>query len=109
VASFFKKEIMPEKQYTIIKTRTGGRTGNDDTREITGTLAYLIQYFSYTLEVGASYNHKINRQPKTIKSFISNLEKALDEKEGACYNRTLISLKPTTNTFLPADKTCIDI
>jgi hypothetical protein len=24
---------------------------------------------------------------------MSNLEKALDEKEGACYNRTLISLK----------------
>lgn len=88
-----------EKIYTIIKTRTGGRTGNGDTREITGTLAYLIQYFSYTLEVGASYNPKINRQPKTIKSFISNLEKALDEKEGACYNRTLISLKKPCTTI----------
>lgn len=83
-----------EKTYTIIKTRTGGRGSQQPTTtEITGTLAYLINYFSYTLEVGASWNPKINRNPKTIKSFMTNLEKALEEKEGACYNRTFVSLK----------------
>lgn len=75
------------KEFTIIQTRKGRDT------EITGTLEYLIKYFSYTFEIGYSWNKKINTQPKTIKSFISNLEKSLDEKEGACYERTFIKLK----------------
>lgn len=89
----------PKKQFTIIKKRFVGRGTQQETdTEITGDLDYLINYFSYTLEIGASYNPKINRHPKTIKSFISNLKEALNEKEGACYNRTLISLKEPSNT-----------
>lgn len=61
-------------------------------RIVTGTLEELIQQFSYTLEIGASYNSKINRNPKTIKSFISNLQKAFSEKEAACYDRTYVVL-----------------
>lgn len=44
-------------------------------------LENLIKYFGYTLEVGQSYQHergnkKINRNPKTIKSLITNLNNA---------------------------------
>lgn len=44
-------------------------------------LENLIEYFGYTLEVGQSYQHergnkKINRNPKTIKSLITNLNNA---------------------------------
>ena len=74
------------KIYKIIKTRKGKDS------IIEGTLEELITYFSYTLEVGNSYNKKINKKPKTIKSLITNLENALSEKEGACYDRTFIEL-----------------
>lgn len=75
------------KIYTVIKTRKGR------TDEIQGTLEELISYFGYTLEVGHSWNPKIQRNPKTIKSFISNLKKSYDEKEGSCYERTSVNLK----------------
>jgi hypothetical protein len=59
---------------------------------IEDTLENLIEYFSYTLEVGHSWNRKINKNPTTIKSFISNLRKSFEEKEGGCYERTYIEL-----------------
>ena len=74
------------KTYKIKKVR------KDRESIIEGTLEYLKDYFSYTFEVGYSRNRKINKNPKTIDSFISNLEKSLDEKEGACYERTSIYL-----------------
>lgn len=49
----------------------------------TGTLEYLINnVFGYTLEVGASYAHekgnkKINRNPKTGTSLVTNLNNAV--------------------------------
>lgn len=63
------------KVYTIIKTRRG------IAREISGTLEELISYFAYTLECGKSYEHekgnkKINVKPKSIKSFVANLNNA---------------------------------
>ncbi len=63
------------KEFTIIKERRGKET------EITGTLEYLIGYFSYTLEVGESWQHergnsKINTNPKSVKSLVDNLNKA---------------------------------
>lgn len=47
------------------------------------TVAEAVDYYSYTLEVGASWAHekgnkKINRTPTTIKSLIANLNKASD-------------------------------
>jgi hypothetical protein len=47
------------------------------------TLPELVEYFKYTLDVGASYawekgNKKINKNPTTIKSLVSNLAKAKD-------------------------------
>ena len=59
---------------------------------IDGTLEELINYFSYALEIGNSWDRRINRNPKTIKSFIINLQKSYEEKESACYNRTSVSL-----------------
>jgi len=76
------------KEYTLIKTHT-----RRNTKEITGTLEYLTDYFSYTLEVGNSWNSKINTKPKTIKSLVSNLNKSFYEKESNCYERTFIELK----------------
>jgi hypothetical protein len=61
-------------------------------RIVEGTLTELISYFSYTLEIGHSYNNKINKTPTTIKSFISNLQKSFKIKEGSCYEKTFITL-----------------
>lgn len=42
-----------------------------------GTLEYLKErVFGYTLECGHSWNPKINRNPKTIKSLVNALEKS---------------------------------
>ena len=46
--------------------------------EQVGSLPELIQVYSYTLECGESYsyekgNKKINRNPKSIKSLVTNL------------------------------------
>ena len=79
------------KEYVIKKTRTFGREQRDDS--ITywkGTLPELITAFSYALEIGNSWNRKIQRQPKSIKSFVLNLQKSYDEQEAACYNRTYV-------------------
>ena len=81
------KTLKQPKTYTVIKSRKGR------TDEIQGTLEEPISYFGYTLEVGHSWNPKIQRNPKTIKSFISNLEKSYDEKESSCYERTSVRLK----------------
>ena len=75
------------KQFKINISHT--RRGD---RIVEGTLEYLIGYFSYTLEIGNSWNRKINRTPKTIKSFVTNLQKSYEEKEASCYERTFVDL-----------------
>lgn len=66
------------KTFTILKQDFR----NGTTKEITGTLEEFINDFSYTLECGKCYEHekgnkKINMNPKTIKSFITNVNNAL--------------------------------
>lgn len=66
------------KQFII--TNTSPYTGKQRTSRPL-TVAEAIEYFSYTLEVGASWsyekgNKKINRNPTTIKSLITNLNNA---------------------------------
>jgi hypothetical protein len=73
-----------EKIYKILVIRKGRET------LIERTLKGLIEYFSYTLEVGHGYNRKINLNPTTITSFVNNLQKSFTEKEAACYERTSI-------------------
>jgi hypothetical protein len=72
--------------FTIVKTRH--RTGQ--TYVQTGTLAELIQCYSYTLECGASYQHekgnkKINRAPKSIDTLIKNLNNAVNNSAANGY------------------------
>ena len=55
-------------------------------------LEQMKSYFGYTLECGASWNRKINQNPKTIKAFVKNLQMSYEETEGACYERTSIEL-----------------
>ena len=57
-----------------------------------GTLKELIEATRYTFEVGHSYNRKINLAPKTIKSFVSNYEKALEEKQGCPVSVSYVEL-----------------
>ena len=66
---------------------------NGDERVASGTLEELVRQFHYTLEVGASYNSRINDSPKTIASFISNYNKAVDERYGGCFYRPYLRRK----------------
>jgi len=66
------------KKYIV--TITNYNRGNSRKTEAM-TLGELIEYFSYTLDTGASYawergNKKINTKPTTIKSLMSNLRNA---------------------------------
>ena len=66
------------KQYII--TYTKPMSGRSYTSRPL-TLEEAIDYYGYTLEVGASWAHekgnkKIDRNPKTIKSLITNLNNA---------------------------------
>lgn len=70
---------MKEKVFTVKVTRLGFSRTSEYT--YTGTLAELIKTFSYTLECGKSWEHergnkKVNTNPKSISSLISNLNKA---------------------------------
>lgn len=56
------------------------------------TLKELIEATRYTFEVGQSYNRKINLAPKTIKGFISNYEKALEEKQDCPVEVTYVEI-----------------
>ena len=72
-------EAKAEKQYEITKTKYS----NGKEYKSTGTLSELVQGFSYTLSTGASYQHergnkKIDKQPKTFRSLISNLNAAVN-------------------------------
>ncbi len=80
-----------EKVFKIGKTRFG-RTSDSKETIVEGTLDELKKYFSYTFEVGCSWNRKINRNPRTIKSFVVNLQKCYEEQEAACYSRTSVRL-----------------
>lgn len=71
---------MSDKTYTIIKYRRGRKN------EVTDTLVNLRKYFGYTLEAGASYNQKINTEPKTVKGLVSALNKAVDELQRGSFD-----------------------
>jgi hypothetical protein len=65
-----------EKRYKVIKERDG-----KSPIVMEGTLSELIQSYSYSLEVGESWQHekgnkKINRNPKSISALINNLGNA---------------------------------
>jgi hypothetical protein len=73
-----------------------------DDRVVEGDLAYLINYFSYTLLIGNSHKSSISTNPKTIKSLVNNLNKSFNIKEAACYERTYIDLVTESNEIKTA-------
>lgn len=79
-----------QKIYEITKTVYG--MARTRTYTLEGTLKELIEATRYTFEVGYSYNRKINLYPKTIKSFISNYEKALEEQQNCPVEVTYIEI-----------------
>ena len=79
-----------EKIYKIKKTRSGMNGSRETIFE--GTLEHLKNgVFGYTLECGASWNRKINRNPKTISSLITAINKSYNETEGG-YTRSYVEL-----------------
>lgn len=69
------------KVYTIRETYSPPFSGKCREKILTGTLEELTEWFSYSLEVGASHQNeqgckKINRHPGTIKSLLTNVENA---------------------------------
>lgn len=66
------------KRYKVTQNIYGMEKTRTYTHE--GTVEELVANSKYTLEVGQSYNYKINTNPKTIRGYISNLEKSLKEK-----------------------------
>lgn len=79
-----------EKIYQVTKNIYG--MARTRTYTLQGTLEELIEATRYTFEVGQSYNRKINLAPKTIKGFVSNYEKALEEKEGCPVEVTYVEI-----------------
>jgi len=78
------------KIFKIESTRRG------KTSEIVGTIAELIQAFSYTLECGKSYewekgNKKINIAPKGIKSLVKNIDNAANNSAANGWSDTSYS------------------
>lgn len=79
-----------QKIYEVTKTIYG--IARTRTYSLKGTLEELIEATRYTFEVGQSYNRKINLTPKTIKGFVSNYEKALEEKQGCPVEVTYVEV-----------------
>lgn len=80
------------KIYTIKVTTIRAR-GNDRVSEYTGTLEELVnEVFGYTLEIGNSYNSRIPRKPKTIRSLLSAVQKSSDIQYGCTYTREYFEL-----------------
>ena len=79
------------KTYTIELTYSN----KDRVSHFTGTIDELRDSFSYTLEIGHSWNPRIPKDGgKTIKSLVNNIQKSYEEKEAACYSRTWVNLVP---------------
>lgn len=79
-----------EKIYQVTKNIYG--MARTRTYTLKGTLEELIEATRYTFEVGQSYNRKINLAPKTIKGFVSNYEKALEEKQDCPVEVTYVEI-----------------
>ena len=79
-----------EKIYRVKKIRSGMNGSSETIFE--GSLDHLKSgVFGYTLECGASWNPKINRNPKTINALITAVNKSYDEIEGG-YTRSRVEL-----------------
>lgn len=80
-----------QKKFKIKKYRNG------IPMEIAGTLDELIYYFTYTLMCGRSYqnekgNKKINCDPKTAESLVTNLNNAESNRAANGHSGTTYEL-----------------
>lgn len=90
------------KLYNVTCSRLG-RSGDNKTQTGFKTLQSLKKYFGYTLEVGRSWNNKIPYASdiKSIRQFMTALQKSYEEKEAACYDRTMVSVTETEIKKIP--------
>ena len=71
-----------KKIYTVVHVRPSYGTET----EFSGTLERLLQVFSYTLEVGHSWNPSIPRCPKSIRSLVKALNDSANvSRSSGCY------------------------
>lgn len=80
-----------EKRYRITCEHSSLWGSNTRTYTHEGTLPELVKCFSYTLEVGQSWqhekgNHKINRNPKSIATLVKNIQWAKDNAAANGYS-----------------------
>jgi ribosomal protein L17 len=74
------------KVFKVKVTKSGMTTSRETIYE--GTIDRLVNgVFGYTLDCGASWNRKINSNPKTIGALIKALNASYDEIEGG-YTRS---------------------
>lgn len=79
-----------QKVYTLIKTSMSFGCRPSSTMEYTGTVEELTKVFSYTLEIGNSWNGKISLKPKGIKTLVKHINMAFEEKNNGM---TFVKLK----------------
>jgi len=86
---------MAEKTFIIECENSGGRYGRGSRGNSyyyqEGTLAELTKAYSYTLEVGQSWerekgNKKINRNPKSVGTLVNNLNNAVNNAASDGYS-----------------------
>lgn len=80
-----------KKEFTLVREQNGRK------RTTTDTLENLIQAHSYTLESGRCYQHekgnkKINTEPKSISSLVSNLNNAVNNSASNGYSGVYYSV-----------------
>jgi ribosomal protein L17 len=74
------------KVFKVRVTKSGMNGSRETVYE--GTVEHLVKnVFGYTLECGASWNRKINRNPKTVGALVTALNASYDETEGG-YTRS---------------------
>ena len=90
------------KLFKIKESKSGRFGGETRTYESSvGTVAELVKYYGYSLEVGQSWQHekgnkKINRAPKGIKSLVSNLYNAKNNAASNGYGGSYFEEIPVT-------------
>ena len=70
------------------------RMNGSRTTEWIGTIDQIRKAFSYTLEVGHSWNPKVNDHPTTPKALEKNINLSFDEKYGSTYTTAWVEVEP---------------
>ena len=79
----------PEKVYKVKKTKSGA--SGTASYIVEGTLEELIRQFRDTLDMGHQYDSRVNLHPKTIRTLINSINRALNAK-GLTYHYEEVEL-----------------